>query len=55
MSLSSALSVALSGLSVSTAQLQLAASNIANAQTAGYTEKTTTTAAVILGTQVGWR
>lgn len=39
MSLSSALSIALTGLQTSTAQIQLASSNISNANTPGYTEQ----------------
>jgi flagellar hook-associated protein 1 FlgK len=49
MSLSSALSIALSGLQVSSAQLQLASNNIANAQTAGYTEKSASITPLSLG------
>lgn len=53
MSLTSALSVALSGLRASTAQLQLAANNVANAQTPGYTKKTAIVASVSLGSDFG--
>src|ERR1700679_3775087 len=53
MSLSSAISIALSGLQVTTAQMQLASNNIANAQTPGYSEKTATTAEVDFGGEAG--
>lgn len=53
MSLSSALSVALSGLQVATAQLQLTSNNIANAQTAGYTEKSANLSSVVFGSGDG--
>ncbi|HEU0118621.1 MAG TPA: flagellar hook-associated protein FlgK [Alphaproteobacteria bacterium] len=49
MSLSSALSVALTGLQISTAQLQITSNNISNAQTAGYTDKTTNITSLSLG------
>jgi len=51
MSLSSALSAALTGLSVNTAQLQLTANNISNAQNPGYTAKTASIGSIDLGTQ----
>jgi flagellar hook-associated protein 1 FlgK len=50
MSLSSALSVALSGLETSTTLLQLAANNISNAQTPGFTEKSANVSSTVLGT-----
>lgn len=53
MSLSSALSVALSGLQVATSQLQLTANNISNAQTAGYTEKSADLSSVVFGSGDG--
>lgn len=53
MSLASALSIALSGLRVSTSQLQLASSNISNAHVAGYTEKTAVVSAVSVGADNG--
>lgn len=49
MSLSSALNVALSGLQTSTTLLQLAANNISNAQTPGYTQKTAALSSSALG------
>lgn len=53
MSLTSALSIALSGLQVSTARLQVASNNIANAGVAGYTKKSSTVGAVTSGTDAG--
>jgi flagellar hook-associated protein 1 FlgK len=52
MTLSAALSVALSGLQVSTTMLQLTSNNIANATTAGYTAKQAIVSAVGLGSNV---
>jgi len=49
MSLSSALSVALSGLRVSSTQLEIASNNIANAQTPGFTEKAAEVTPLSLG------
>ena len=49
MSLSSALNVALTGLQTSTTLLQLAANNISNAQTPGYTEKSAALSSSALG------
>jgi flagellar hook-associated protein 1 FlgK len=49
MSLTSALSIALSGLQTSTAQLQVISNNISNAQTAGYTAKTANVSSVDVG------
>lgn len=48
-SLSSAISIALSGLQATTSLMQVASNNIANAQTPGYTEKTATLADADLG------
>ncbi|NNU79274.1 flagellar hook-associated protein FlgK [Halovulum dunhuangense] len=49
MSLSTALNNALSGLNVSTREAELVATNIANAQTPGYTTRTAELSAVIVG------
>ncbi|MDD3182858.1 MAG: flagellar hook-associated protein FlgK [Alphaproteobacteria bacterium] len=49
MSLESALSIAMSGISTASTQLELTASNISNASTVGYTKKTTVTTAAVLG------
>jgi flagellar hook-associated protein 1 FlgK len=49
MSLTSALSIALTGLQASSAELQLSANNIANAQTPGYSEKTAELSPLSLG------
>ncbi len=51
MSLQSALSIALTGLQTSSAQIQLSSANIANAHTAGYTKKTAVVDSIILGNQ----
>ncbi len=53
MSLTSALSIALSGLHAATTQLQLASNNIANAQTPGYTTKSANLSAVVFGSGEG--
>lgn len=53
MSLSSALSIALSGLQAQSTALTVVSSNIANAQTAGYTEKSVEYDAVNLGNGLG--
>ncbi len=53
MSLSTALSIALSGIQATQIQLQLASNNIANAQSAGYTEKSATLNSVALGGVTG--
>lgn len=53
MSLTSALSIALSGLQVSTARLQVASNNISNAGLTGYTEKTANIGAVSAGSEAG--
>jgi flagellar hook-associated protein 1 FlgK len=53
MSLTSALSIALSGLQVASARLQVASNNIANAGDTGYTEKTANVGAVSNGSQAG--
>ena len=53
MSLSGALSVALSGLQTSTTVAQIISGNIANAQTAGYTEKTANLESVSNGPSMG--
>jgi len=53
MSLSAALSIALSGLRVATTQMQLASNNISNAQTPGYTEKTASLTADVFGSGDG--
>ncbi|MDX2028480.1 MAG: flagellar hook-associated protein FlgK [Alphaproteobacteria bacterium] len=53
MSLTSALSIALSGLKTTTAQLQTAANNVANAQNPGYTQKKTLVSSVSFGTGSG--
>jgi flagellar hook-associated protein 1 len=53
MSLSSALSVALTGLQTSTTLLQLTANNVANAQTPGYTEKSANLSSTALGGTIG--
>lgn len=50
MTLSSALSISLSGLKTSTLQLEQTASNISNAATEGYTTKTVNTSSAMLGT-----
>jgi flagellar hook-associated protein 1 FlgK len=49
MSLTSALSIALTGLQASSAELQLSSNNIANAQTPGYSEKTADLVPLSLG------
>jgi flagellar hook-associated protein 1 FlgK len=53
MSLASALSIALSGLTTSTNLISLASDNISNAQTQGYTAKTVTLQNVEFGNQAG--
>ncbi|MDE2030236.1 MAG: flagellar hook-associated protein FlgK, partial [Alphaproteobacteria bacterium] len=53
MSLTGALNAALSGIRASTTAAQLISSNVANAQTAGYTEKSLALSAVITGTNFG--
>jgi flagellar hook-associated protein 1 len=53
MSLSTALSVALSGLQTSSALIQLTANNISNAQTPGYTEKSAELSSTSLGASAG--
>ncbi len=53
MSLSSALTVALSGLQASTTGAQIASGNISNAQTPGYTEKSAALTEVTNGTSLG--
>lgn len=53
MSLSGALTSAISGLQVSTTLLQLTSNNIANAQTAGYTKKDASLSTVQLGNFAG--
>ena len=53
MSLSGALSVALSGLQTSTTVAQIISGNIANAQTAGYTTKKANLDAVSNGPSMG--
>ncbi|MDR3450901.1 MAG: flagellar hook-associated protein FlgK [Alphaproteobacteria bacterium] len=53
MSLSAALSVALTGLQTSTTAAQLISGNISNAQTAGYTDKSLTLSTVTDGTSLG--
>lgn len=50
MSLESALSVSLSGITTASTQLELTASNISNASTTGYTKKTAVVAPSVLGT-----
>ena len=49
MSLSSALSIALTGLKATTSGLSVVSSNLANANTAGYTNKSTSYTSVVLG------
>lgn len=53
MSLSGALSVALSGLQTSTTAAQVVSGNITNAQTTGYTEKSVDLSAVTTGSTLG--
>ncbi|MCL2473820.1 MAG: flagellar hook-associated protein FlgK [Alphaproteobacteria bacterium] len=53
MSLTAALSVALSGIKTSTTAAQIISGNIANAQTEGYTKKGLSLSAVSLGTDIG--
>ena len=53
MSLTGALSVALSGLTTSTTAAQLISGNIANAQTPGYTDKSLDLASVSTGSSMG--
>jgi len=53
MSLSGALSVALSGLQTSTAAVQVISGNVANAQTPGYTDKSISLAEVTNGSTLG--
>lgn len=53
MTLGAALSIALTGLKVNTAQLQLVSNNLANAQQPGYTQKTAVVSSVALGGVVG--
>lgn len=53
MSLTSALSVALSGLQATTTQLQLTSNNIANAHTPGYTAKKATITSTTFGSDSG--
>jgi flagellar hook-associated protein 1 len=53
MSLASALSIALSGLTTSTNLISLASDNISNAQTPGFTQKTVTLQNVQFGSQEG--
>lgn len=53
MSLSSALSIALSGLQAQSSALTTVSSNIANAQTPGYTEKTTQYESISTGGNLG--
>jgi flagellar hook-associated protein 1 FlgK len=53
MSLSGALSVALSGLQVSTTAAQVISGNISNAQTPGYTEKSIDLSAITSGSSLG--
>lgn len=53
MTLGAALSIALTGLQVNTAQLQLVSNNLANAQQPGYTQKRAIVTSVALGGVVG--
>ncbi len=53
MSLSGALSVALSGLQVSTTAVQVISGNVSNADTVGYTEKTLNLTPVVSGSTLG--
>jgi len=53
MSLSGALSVALSGLQASTTAVQIVSGNVTNAQTEGYTKKNVSLAAVSTGSSQG--
>ncbi|MDD3371419.1 MAG: flagellar basal body protein, partial [Alphaproteobacteria bacterium] len=53
MSLSGALTAALSGLHASTAAAQIISSNISNSQTDGYTKKSVQLSAVVTGTNGG--
>jgi len=53
MSLFTSLNVALSGLTATMTQMQVAANNIANASNEGYTRKTAVTQAVVLGNEGG--
>ena len=53
MSLSGALSVALSGMQTSTTAVQIISGNITNAQTDGYTQKSINLAAVSMGSSLG--
>jgi len=52
-SLAAALSTALTGLQVSTAQMQLTSNNIANAQSPGFAAKSVTLSPIVNGTDVG--
>ncbi|MGE4351843.1 MAG: flagellar hook-associated protein FlgK [Bdellovibrionales bacterium] len=53
MSLQSALTISLSGITTASTQLELTASNISNASTEGYTKKTAVVSAAVLGTVGG--